>query len=224
MDDLGLAIFSILFRQLIVYQDKFFSLLSNELGTFFLLVTTLYIVIVGYKVLMGSFKDRTKEAVISIILVALLHGMIIDNDSAYMKSFTGVIYATVMQTSGYVASLGESTSYQGLFLSVGRLAEASTETSEAISSRQPSSSFITFSEVKVGTALFILQILFLVVYLVFIALFTVGIFAIVILLSVSAVPIFFAAFKETRFIFFTWLKTLLNYMLFPIFVSMALGI
>lgn len=223
MDNIGLSIFLVIMRGLNEYNTLMFHTSIKEYEGLFRIITSIYIVIVGYKIMMGDYKEKTKQALTSLILIVFLHSIIIEGK--YFNSITDTVALTTLDTAAFMATGISDASVYTLFRRLGAITDLATKTMQQLASDQPTSSmFPSWSEIKVFLALSLLATVYLVLNILFTALFCVAFFSIYIMMTIAPLPLFLAAFSETRFIFFAWLKAVFNYMLFPVFVSLAVGL
>lgn len=180
-----------------------------------------YIVIMGYNALKGNLGEWTKAAFISIFVI-------------------GFVYSFVFETNGYLSWL-----YEPLMDAIDKLMRViiqvigGTNTSDFNSSIDASFSSVfknikdvgdaadgwgLWTQLKAFTAVLILLLIFGITYLIYYGLLIVSMISLHIQLLMGMLIIFFAAFKGTRFIFFSWLKDMLTYALWPVYGAIVMSI
>jgi len=181
----------------------------------------LYVVIIGYNALKGNLGEWTKTAVMSILIVAF-------------------VYSFTFETNGYIKWL-----YEPLMDAIEKMMRliveviGKTDTSDFNSSIDASFSSVfkniedvgnaadgwgLWTQLKAFTAVLILLLIFGITYLIYYGLLIVSLVSLHIQLVMGIFIIFLAAFKATRFIFFSWLKDMLTYALWPIYAAIIMAI
>lgn len=180
-----------------------------------------YIVIMGYNALKGNLGEWTKSAILSIFVI-------------------GFVYSFVFETNGYISWL-----YEPLMDVIDKLMRTiievigGTNTSDFNSSIDAAFSSVfkniknvgeaaegwgLWTQFKAFTAVLLLLLIFGITYLLYFGLLIVSLISLHIQLLMGFFIIFFAAFKGTRFIFFSWLKDMLTYALWPIYGAIVMSI
>lgn len=214
--------------------DSIFSVLSNFFTTFYtlqvqgfrntaFLIVIFYVVIVGYNLIRGNFGEKSKTATLTIFLVPLFYGIAF-NTSMYIEWVYNPIINTMFSLSSFYISSGEDSS--GMVSVFDNLDKVFGKLMLAIDtmSNKPVEGWGMGSTVKVFFIALALGLVFGALYAVFVTLMIWGFFAIHIMLLVGIFPLFFAAFKETRHIFFAWLKAVIAYMLIPVFTAIIMSL
>ena len=181
----------------------------------------LYVVIIGYRVMMGMMGDRTKEAAISIVLVVVLQALTVESGAFQTWVEEPIIHATL----GLAQFAGDSGSGSNPITRLDNAVKLIVGTVERI---EPGGIIITntmiYIQVTIASAVLLLVVGGL--YVVYVAQVALALVALYLLMIIAAPFIFFAAFRETRFITWTWLKAVLNYAVWCVLLSliMAMGI
>lgn len=203
---------------LLEYQGQISPVLGSSFRGFFRMFVLLYVVVVGYRVMMGIMGERTKDAAISIALVGALHALIAESGTFYAW-IADPILSTAYGLSNFFADGGAG---DGMLFT--RLDKAIGEIIDAVERIEPGGNIITSGMIyiKVSIAGFVLLLVTCGLYLVSLLYVTFAFVAIHILLIVAPPFIFFAAFTETRFITWTWFKTLMNYVVWLALLSLVM--
>lgn len=220
-DSLGVLILKFLMNQISTYQATVFGSLMGGFLPFSRTLVTLYIVIVGYRILMGKTGERAKEWAVSMALLVLLQGILFESNT-YAEWVTEPIRSTMFSLASLFSG-GDSSDPFGAFT---RLDAAMTTISGVADKLDPGGNFLTNSmaHIKVAIASFILMIVTGGLYMIYLVQVGLAIFAVYILFIIGGPFIFFAAFSETRFIAWTWFKTVMQYALWFVLISLVMGI
>ncbi len=186
-------------------------------------ITTLYIVIVGYLILMGRAGEKSKDWALSIFLLAALGGI-----ASNYGSYTEWVVVPVYQTASGLASVGASggsdnASIETLFTS---LEDGIGKTMAAIDNVKVEGNVIvdTLLYLKVGIAIILLAVLACVLYLAVLGYMCIAFFSLFMMLSAGGPMLFLASFKELRFCTWAWLRATANYTLWAFFIGAVSGI
>jgi len=221
MEAFGTGLVNHLLIELQTYRTSIGGQLAGSFIGFFRLFVLLYVVVIGYRVMMGMMGQRTKEAAISIALVVALQALTVESGAFQAWVEEPIINATL----GLAQLAGDSGSGGNLFTRLDNAVRLIVETVEQI---EPGGNFITntmiYIQVTIASAVLLLAVGGL--YLVYLAQVSLALVALYVLMIIAAPFIFFAAFTETRFIFWTWLKAVMNYAVWTVLLSliMAVGI
>lgn len=217
----GVSLVNHLLQQLQQYRDSIGNQFTGAFVGFFRTFVLLYVVVIGYRVMMGMMGERTKSAAISIALVVALHGLVVETNAFRTWIEEPIIDATL----GLARMFGDAGSGGSLFA---RLDAAIATIVNTVEEVEPGGNLITNTMVyiQVTIACALLLIIVCGMYLVYLAQVALALVSLYLLMMVAAPFIFFAAFPETRFITWTWFKAVMNYALWTIFLSliMAIGI
>lgn len=196
-------------------SDIFHALASSWPALSF---TTLYIVIVGYKIIKGDAGAHAKELAASVILLLVLHG-------AMGAGFDEWIARPFLDTVQGLSQLALSTSGNSGGDVFVQLDDGLAQVMTAIDRLEPTGSFLTnaWLYIKLGGVSFLLAIAFGLLYLVYLVLYIAAYFSIYMMLMVGGVFIWLAAFRSGRAYTYAWLKALLHYGLWLFFLSAVMG-
>ena len=218
-------IFNEFIRNMNIYTGKMLLIIGKDFSIFARAFVALYIAYFGVNLVMGKFGDRKNDILTSIILLIVLHTVIVESN-LYLKLLKGYL-DFVMNIAGYFIegsadSKGIKSGLEKMFSSFGPVLDSTTEL------MTPSASgggFMSFFKLLPMRALAILAfILILICFSIYLILCLLSIFGIYLLFIIGAVPVFFAAFKETRHIFFAWFKAVINDGLIIIIASVFIAV
>lgn len=187
-------------------------------------IVGIYVIFVGYQILMGRAGDKSKEWGISAVLLLVLGG-VAGNYGTFTEWVIVPIWSVAQRAGGMAASGGD--------VSTGILSgilDASEDTLgkilTVIDRVEVLGSFLTnaWLYIKVGVVLLVLGLLSCAQYLVTLTLLCIAGFSLLMMFMVGGVCLWFASFKETRFITWTWLKQTLNYALWIFFIGAVAGV
>ncbi|MGH8684771.1 MAG: type IV secretion system protein, partial [Nitrosospira sp.] len=216
----GAGLLSLLLQQLQAYRVSIGGQLAASFLGFFRMFVLLYVVFVGYRVMMGMMGARTKDATISIALVVLLHGLIAET-SAFQAWIEEPIIGSTLGLAQMFADAGSGGSH--LF---SRLDAAVSSIIGTVEKIEPGGNILTNSMIyiKVSLASLILLLAVCGLYLVYLAQVSLALVSMYLLMMIAAPFIFFAAFSETRFIAWTWFKAVLNYAVWSVLLSLIMAV
>ena len=233
MNTFGYALFLSFYTKLNAYIDAIFLKFMTSFGGFASAFMVLYIVIVGVCMIYNKGPIKTKDDLIEfgisiIISVAILQGMT-DNFSVYKNWVILPVVKTTTQLSGFFISNINSdfTTGSGIKLLFESLDSLSYSLFDFINSYDPpGASWATnaWGYMQAGVLLIALIVSYSGAYIVFLVLLILGYFSLYVLFTVGGICIFLAPFKKTRFIFFSWLRALMNYALVIVFTAIIMSI
>lgn len=213
--------------QLQEFHKAVYPALMQSFGGFIRVFVTLYIVFGGYGVAMGMFKEATKQMIVSLFLVFFLHGFVLESD-VYSSWLTPHITGFFMGLADFFAvkalaagGMGHATDSFSVFSALDEMISRLNGATNAIES---SVGMLDFLKVKMWFAVITLTLVYAFMYGAFMAIIVIGYFSLNILYLVGGICIFFAAFNQTRFIFYSWLRGVFNYGLLIVFASIILSI
>ncbi|MBU4230786.1 MAG: type IV secretion system protein [Proteobacteria bacterium] len=222
MENISSTIFLKLLLSLDNYTYGLFGPLMASFRGFMIAFTTLWVVVVGYLVMKGTFKEATNNVVTATLLLALLACLVFEPQN-YFHWVADPFKNLVFDLSVFLTSYGgESKDYGDIFLN---LDAAFGKLTAAMDQIMPKDNFLTNAGlyIKAAAALTLLGLAFAAAYFAFFFLFAMSIFAIHVLFIVGGICIIFAAFPQTRHITWQWIRTLVNYGLTAIFASLIMS-
>lgn len=181
----------------------------------------LYVIGVGYAIITGRTGEKTKDWATSVFLLVIIGG-IASNYGLFTEWVIKPVWG--MSSSASAAAAGGET---GTLTGVLDATENTLGKIMTIIDRvEVPGNIITngWLYLKVGIVMAILAILACAQYLAVVCLMCVAIFSLLMMFMVGGICLWFASFKETRFIFFTWLKQTLNYAIWLFFIGAVSGI
>lgn len=213
--------------QLQEFHKAVYPALMQSFGGFIRVFVTLYIVLGGYGVAMGMFKEATKQMIVSLFLVFFLHSFVLESDM-YSSWLTPHITGFFMGLADFFAvkaltagGMGHAADSFSVFSALDEMISRLNGATNAIES---SVGMLDFLKVKMWFAVITLTLVYAFMYGAFMAIIVIGYFSLNILYLVGGICIFFAAFNQTRFIFYSWLRGVFNYGLLIVFASIILAI
>lgn len=217
---LGSIIINHLMTQIERYQASIFSGMTGGFHGFTRTFVTLYIVLIGYRVLMGKTGERAKEWAISAVLLVVLQGVLFES-RAYSEWITEPVKSTMFSLAALMSGGGDDA-----FAAFGRLDQVMLTITQAVDRLDPGGNFLTntMAYLKVAVASLLLLAFTGGLYLVYLVLIGLALFAVYILFIIGPPFLFFAVFTETRFIAWAWVKALAQYALWFVLLSLVMGI
>lgn len=184
----------------------------------------LYVVVIGYMVLMGRAGEKSKEWGISALLLLVIGG-VSSSYGAFSEWLGSPIWDTA-QAAGGLAATGGDTSPGALSGILDANEDTLGKVMTTIDRVNVPGNFITdfWIYLKAGAVLFLLTLLACAQYLATCALLSIAIFSLLMMLMVGGIPLWLASFKESRFVFWAWLRQTLNYALWVFFLGAVSGI
>lgn len=224
VESVGGAIFIEALRKGVGFVDLITSLLFEELANWERAFVTLYIVLAGIQLLRGTFGEKSKEVVASIIFLAIYQAIAVETDG-YKEWVTDPILTTVYNTAAWLTTLGVGGN-QGIEDVFIRLDAVLQSVFVAIDNMQDSTGILDsiMQKLEVGLVTITLLALFAAVYFTYLGLMLISILTLVVLFTLGPIFMFFLCFKETRFIGWAWVKGLANYSMLGIVGSIAIAI
>lgn len=197
--------------------DIYHSLMASWPGH---TIVLLYVAIMGIALLTNRFSvERGKEVGFSIILLGVFSGltMVPGNFSEWisqpvMDMVMGLSSLAVGGDGGAEAVFKELDGGLSLLMS-------------AVSRVQPTGNFITqaWMYLVVFAATVALSVSYMTMYISFIALYLMAILGMYLMMMVGGIFVWLAAFKELRFLTWTWVKAVMNYVLWSFFLASIAG-
>lgn len=217
MESIGTLVIDLFLSELESFRQGAGGELAGAFRPFARMIVGLYVVIVGYMVLMGKTGERVKSWLLSIFLLVLVQALVLESN-AYSTWVFEPLFGTAVDLATFFGGSDGSP--------FGRLDTAVGEIVTTVDRLEPTGNFLTNSMayIKVGAASFVLLVFVTAVYMVYLALSLLALFSMYVLLIVGPAFLFFAAFAETRFIAKTWFRTFCQYALWLALLSLVMGI
>jgi hypothetical protein len=204
-------------EMLITNYDSLVSVVSPLAEAFVLL----YVVILGYNALKGNLGEYTTTAVYSIFTIIVVFSFVFETNGyiewlylPLMAAIDGLMQSIVVVISGASPNDFNSsidTAFSAIFTSI-----------EALSNTADSWSI--GNTIKTAIAVFVLLCIYGLNYILYYGLVIIATLSLHIQLIMGVFLIFLSAFKGTRFIFFSWLKDMLTYALWPVYGAIVMSI
>jgi len=222
MENISSVIFLKLLLSLDNYTYGLFGPLMASFRGFMMTITTLWLVLGGYLITKGTFKEATNNVITASLLLAFFASLVFEPQN-YFHWVADPFKNLVFDLSAFLTSYGsESKDYSEIFRN---LDAAFGKLATAMDQIMPKDNFITNAGlyIKAAAALTLLGLAFAAAYFAFFFLFAMSIFALHVLFIVGGICIIFASFPQTRHITWQWLRTLVNYGLTAIFASLIMS-
>lgn len=183
-------------------------------------IVVLYVIIMGFALLFNRFSaDRSKDVGISILLLSVFQiiTMVPGNFSEWisqpvMDMVTGLSSLAVGGDGGPASVFKELDNGLSLLMST-------------VSRVQPTGNVFTQAWVYlvVFASTIALSVSYMTMYISFIALYLMAILGLYLMMMVGGIFVWLAAFKELRFLTWTWVKAISNYVLWSFFLAVIAG-
>ncbi len=230
MEPFAYNLFAAFFEKFNDFMAAIFPQLSEPLNHLVTAFVTLYIIVISIAIMCTKLGGKEKEFFISMILLAGLKLFLFDFD-VYNYWVIGPLIGSVLDLSGFFINIVNTTNqnnYGGSGLSAlfNALDALSFKLFDFVTKIEVKGNFIwnAWTYMQTGTGVLILFASYAAAYVAFLAMMIMGVFSMYVFFAVGGICIFFAAFKETRFIFFAWLKGVSNYALLVVFASIIMSI
>ncbi|MCP3943013.1 MAG: type IV secretion system protein, partial [Desulfobacteraceae bacterium] len=216
------------FKALNVFLATTYDSLMKHFTGFAIIFTVGYMLFVGYMIMMGKFsKGNMISAGISLVILPAITFLFVKGD--YLIWVVNPIVNTTTALSCYFIGLAQGSwttsgeGLQGLFYNLDNMCY---KIFDLVVKMDPPGGFMskTWLFFQAIVAAIILFASYVAAYVAFLVQILLGFFCMYVFLVVGGICIFFAAFKQTRHIFFAWLKGLINYSLLIIFSSLIMTI
>lgn len=221
---MGVDIVGAVLGQLSIYFTAVFGALMASFGGFARAFVMLYCLLMAVGYFKARFGEHTKEIGWSIVLLAVLHSFVMET-TVYRDWVVEPVRRTTIQMASFFVNAGPvgGNGLEGLFV---KLDEAFIKMKDTIDYIFPTGNILTNAGdyIKATLALGAMVMAFGAVYVAYVILLCMGFFSMYVLFVVGGVCIFFAAFKRTRFVTWSWCRALANYALLVIFASLVMGI
>lgn len=185
------------------------------------LITAIYIAVVGYMILMGRFGEKSQQWAASIFVLPIISEIIFEPalyDEWIVRPFGGV----VLELSGFLARGDE----KEILDVIGRMDIAIGRILHAVDNINVSGNILTeaWEMTKAFIASTLVAVVFIGLYLVFVVLYIQAFIGMYLMFLAGGIALFFAIFKETRFITWAWLRALFTNGLWAIFLGAIVGL
>ncbi len=225
-ESISFIVFGNLMSQLDTYTTGIFPALMTSFGWFIRAFFVLYLTIIGLGVMYGRFQDATREVITSMVILCVLWASMFDSQIYYSWLIKPYV-AMIMDFGSFFLSHAQSDMFpsDGLFGIFSQIDVMFAKLIVAVVDLAPDVSIMSDFVIvlQAGYAVLLMTFVYAAMYFAFIVLLAMGFFSIFILSVVGGPCMFFGAFKQTRFVFYAWVRAMLNYGLLVIFVSMIMA-
>lgn len=182
-------------------------------------IIALYVIVVGYKVIMGHAGDRWKQWTASALILLVL-GSLTATQGGYAEWIADPIYEIAYSLAAVGAGNTEAGSVSGLFDAMeANLRTISDVVRNGEAPGNPITNFWVF--IQTGVGMLVLMALGVAMYLVLIALLSIAFFSLFMMLVAGGPCLWLASFAETRGVTWAWLKALANYSVWIFFLGVG---
>lgn len=229
MEPFAYNLFSSFFAKLNLFIGAVFPQLEGPLGHFITAFVGLYVLVVGILIMMAKLNGHEKDFLISIFLVVGLKVFIFDHD-LYSHWVVAPLVGLVFDISGFFINTanaaGNNFGGSGLPAMFNALDTLSFKLFDFVAKIEVKGNFIwnAWMYMQSGSGVLLLFSAYAAAYVAFLAMLIMGVFSMYVFFTVGGICIFFAAFKQTRFIFYAWLKGTLNHALLVVFASIIMSV
>lgn len=208
----------------VAFTGNFISNLSGAMGHFVTACVTLYVVLLGWRVLTGKVKsgEEMLDSIIALVVVVVVSSFALDS-----ALFTGWFFSPFIKTVGAFSSFAVDSSGAD---SVGtadvfrRIDGCMSTIIQAITAKTPPS---FFTDPGIYIQLLISEFLMLSIIFMFAAAFSIiyvmSFGGICLLMALGPIPFYLAAFRATRGLFWGWVRSVFTLGLTIVFASLIVS-
>jgi len=231
MNNFGYALFYSFFEKLNVFLVTVFSSLMESFGGFATAFLLLYIVLVGIDTMYTNKIIKSQSDLMEFIGSIIIAGVLVAGleYGFYKEWFVNPIVGTTTKlASFFIGTINDDfasgSGIKSLFQNLDALSFKIFDF--LLKYDPPGATWATnaWGYMQAGLLAIALFASYAGAYTVFLVLLILGYFSMYVLFTVGGVCIFFAAFSKTRFIFYSWLKAVINYALVIVFTSIIMSI
>ena len=199
------------------------SEMMQSFGSLATTLTSLYIIYVCAQAMIGKVSgDQLKELAWSnILLIGIVSSCF--HGSFYVQDIVFPYVKWVINTSSWFASKGNVNNFIGIF---NHLDNGFALIYNQLMSQIPDGSFMTNAGeyFSAWVAIVTFSLSYGLMYICFLVLIIMSLFVIYVLFVIGIVCIFLSAFKETRHIFWSWVKAIANYSMMMVFAAIVMSV
>lgn len=207
--------------------SSIFSALQGSFQPFAVTIVTLYVIVVGYRLMRGDMGAATKDFALSCFLVVFLTSIVF-SPGVYQGYVFDPFVGTVEDISNFFVSKGAGVpiSSQGdIFNYMGKTLDSINSINKKLEDNVGFLDSLSFyMSLKVGVAQLILACVYVACIAAYLYLVLQAWFAIFMYMIIGGICVFFASFKATRFVAIAWFRALSHEGLTIIFASLIMGI
>lgn len=200
-------------------MGNYYQMLADKFRTVFFILLTLYIMGIGYAVLMNMLGEKTKSAMISVVMLIVCYWLVFDA-SAFLSWVYEPLFSTSSQLTSFILKPTGDGTISDAYSQVDQAFTTIFKTSDTITNNATG----IWERVKVWLVIGALALLFGILYAVFTGLLILGMFALHVMMVLGGIIILLAAFPFTRSVFWAWLRACFNYALIPVFTAVVMAI
>ena len=185
--------------------------------------TTLYLMWIGVEAMLGRLSsDRIKELAYSFIILSSIVSAVIGS-SFYVNSIVIPYVKGLINTASWFASKGNVSNFIGIF---NHLDNGFALIYSQLMNKIPDGNLMTNAGeyISAWVAIGTFSISYGLMYICFLVLIILSLFVIYVLFVIGIVCIFLSAFKETRHVFWSWIKAIANYSMMMIFAAIVMSV
>ena len=212
-----------LLKNLQIYLTKMMALIQPDIRTTFISLTAAYILYVCWQGFMGKCsKDKLSELGISVFVLIFISTSVI-NSNFYLNSIVFGYSRFLINTTSWFASTGQIDNFLEIFK---HLDSGFALISTSLLDQIPDGNFVTNAGeyFRAWVAMIAFSLSFGMLYVGFILMIILPLFAVHILFVLGIFCVFLGAFKETRHIFWACIKAIANYSLIMIFSAIVMSV
>ena len=184
-----------------------------------LAILTIYLMFSAYSIIFGK-TEKAKEVLITMAVSSLLT-LIIFSYGIYKEYIMDTILLQSFKLQGYFLTLDGS----GLPAQTFNTLENTFSTLfSKLEELEEKMSLWSSTGIQLMICIYGLKAVFGILYLVFSVLVIYSTFAIYVFFVIGGIPLFLAIMPGTRFVFWAWLRAVMNYILIPVFTSIVMAI
>ncbi|WP_320173408.1 type IV secretion system protein [Maridesulfovibrio sp.] len=185
--------------------------------------TTLYLMWIGVEAMVGRLSsDRIKELFYSaLILMSIVSAVL--GSSFYVNNIVIPYVKGLINTASWFASKGSVNNFIGIF---NHLDNGFALIYTQLMNKIPDGNLMTNAGeyISAWVAVGVFSVSYGLMYICFLVLIILSLFVIYVLFVIGIVCIFLSAFKETRHVFWAWVKAIANYSMMMVFAAIVMSV
>ncbi|OCL90596.1 type IV secretion system protein [Aliarcobacter thereius] len=201
------------------FMDSKYQAFIDTFRPLAIIILTLYIMIVSVLLLTGK-TEKSREIFITILLSSFIT-TIVFSYGVYKEWILDTVLQQTFRFQGFFLTIDGSGLPSQVFLNMDKTFELMFGKLEEL---EEEAGFFSARGWAIATMTIGLKLIYGVLYLVFAVLIIFSTFALFVFFVIGGIPLYFAIMPQTRFIFWSWLRAILNYVLIPVFTSIVMAI
>lgn len=201
------------------FMDNKYQPLIDSFQPLAITILTIYIMWTAYSIMFGNSKkplELTMTVAVSIVIT-----FIVFSYATYKEYIMDTILYLSFRLQGYFLTIDGSGLPSQTFTN---LENTFTILFSKLEELEDGMGLWSVTGIQLMLCVYGLKIIFSILYLVFAILVIFSTFAIFVFFVIGGIPLFLAIVPSTRFVFWSWLRAVLNYTLIPIFTSIVMAI